>query len=192
MLELTRQEQLMPDNSELPPSPPTFESGPVIDPSPTAVPAVPRPTAPAPPSTTSSPWFPHFDAPSAASAGPPPVGTAPPRARRAAPHGRTRAIVGGSSVAAFLAILAAVGIHGRSQPAANVTAANDGSATSFDPGFVRPNLGQGSLGSPYGGSQSGGFGSSQDDPFSQGFSGGGFSATPGTGAGSAHTRSHGS
>ena len=180
------------NNFELPPTPPTSGSGPVIDPSSTVVPAVPRPTAPAPPSTTSSPWFPHFDAPSAASAGPPPVGTAPPRARRAAPHGRTRAIVGGSSVAAFLAILAAVGIHGRSQPAANVTAANDGSATSFDPGFVRPNLGQGSLGNPYGGSQSGGFGSSQDDPFSQGFSGGGFSATPGTGAGSAHTRSHGS
>ena len=205
MLELTRQEQLMPDNSELPPSPPTFESGPAIDPSSTAVPAEPRPTAPAPPSATSSPWFPHFDAPSAAPAGAPPVGTAPPRARRVALHSRTRAIVGGGSVAAFLAILAAVGIHGRSQPA-NITAANDGSATSFDPGFVRPNLGQGGSGNAYGGSQPGGFGSTYDDPFgsrsgsgaasgnpfSPGFSGGGFSATPGTGAGSAHTRSHGS
>jgi hypothetical protein len=109
-------------------------------------------------------------------------------------------------VAAFLAILAAVGIHGRTQPAASVTAGNDGSATSFDPGFVRPNFGPGSLGNRYGSSQSGGLGSSQDDPFgsqsgsgatgdnpfSRGFSGGGFSATPGTGGGSAHTRSHGS
>jgi len=100
--------------------------------------------------------------------------------RRASAVGRTRAVVGGTAVAAFLAILAAVGIHGRSQPASNVTA-NDGAATRFDPGLVRPGLGQ-----------YGQYGSSSDDPSSRGFSGGGFSATPGAGGGSAHTRSHGS
>jgi hypothetical protein len=170
----------MADTFELPPSPPTAGSGPVIDPSSTAVPAEPRPTAPAPPSATSSPWYPHFDPPLAAPAGPQ-AGTAPVRARRAA-NTRTRVIVGGTSVAVFLAILAAVGIHGRSQqPASTVSAGSDGgSAPGFDPGVVSPNLGQGTYGDPYG------------DPFARGFSGGGFSAVPGLGSGSAHTRSHGS
>jgi len=170
---------------ELPPSPPTAQSGPVIDPSSTAVPAAPRPTAPVPPSTTSSPWYPAFEPPSAAPAGPP-VSTAPARARRLAKT-RTRAIVGGTSIAAFLAILAAVGLHGGSQPASTVST-NDDPAGRFDPGFVVPNGGQGSFGS------SGGLGSasSNADPFSRGFSGGGFSATPGSGGSSAHTRSHGS
>jgi hypothetical protein len=172
----------------------------VIDPSSTAVPAEPRPTAPAPPSTTSSPWFPQFEVPSAAPAGDRPVSTAPARARRAAALSRTRAVVGGTSIAAFLAILAAVGINGRSQPVSSVTAGNDGSATGFGSGIAGPNLGQGSLGGRYGGSQSGGLGSTLgdpsgstgDNPFSPGFSGGGFSATPGAGGGTAHTRSHGS
>ena len=83
------------NNFELPPTPPTTESGPVIDPSSTAVPAAPRPTAPAPPSTTSSPWHPDFELPPAAPAGPA-VRTAPARARRAAANSRTRAIVGGA------------------------------------------------------------------------------------------------
>jgi hypothetical protein len=135
------------------------------------------------------------------------TGTAPARARRAT-NTRTRAIVGGSSVAAFLAILAAVGIHDRSQPASNVSTGDNGAATSVDPGFVQPGLGQGTFGNRFGGfgssqddpygSSAGdpfgqsGSGSSSDSPFSPGFSGGGFSATPGTAGGSAHTRSHGS
>ena len=161
----------MPDpNPELPPSPPTSGSGPVIDPSSTAVPAVPRPMAPAPPSATPSPWFPHFEPPSAAPAGPRPVTTASARARRAAAGQRTRAVVGGASVAAFLAILAAVGLHGEAQPASNASTGGDGSTTGLDPGFVRPNPGQGAFGSRSGG----------------------FSATPGSGGGSAQTRSHGS
>ncbi|HZQ78585.1 MAG TPA: hypothetical protein VFE55_14720 [Acidimicrobiia bacterium] len=180
---------------ELPPSPPTAQAGPVIDPSSTAVPGEPRPTAPAPPSAA-SPWYPNFDRPPVRPAGPA-VSTAPARARRAAGHHRTRAIVGGASLASFLAILAAVGLHGGSQPASNATTTGGDSPATFDPGFVRPDLGQGSFGS--GGSGSGsssgsGFGSgsgSTTNPFSRRF-GGGFSATPGSGGGSADTRSHGS
>src|SRR5437763_170516 len=56
------------NNFELPPTPPTSGLGPVIDPSSTAVPAEPRPTAPAPPSTTSSPWRPRFENPPASAA----------------------------------------------------------------------------------------------------------------------------
>ena len=198
------------NNFELPPTPPTSGSGPVIDPSSTAVPAVPRPTAPAQPSTTSSPWYPDFETPTAsaaAAAASSAAGATPGRARRGA-NRRTRAIVGGTSVAAFLAILAAVGIHDRGQPASAVSTGDNGSATSLDPGFVQPNLGGGTFGGrfgglgssqdPYGssagdpfGSQSGS-GSASDSPFSGGFSGGGFSATPGGAGGAAHTRSHGS
>jgi hypothetical protein len=101
------------------------------------------------------------------------MGPAPARARRAASASRTRAVVGGASVATFLAVLAAVGLHGRTQPASNVTAGNDGAVTNVDPGLVLPDAGPG-------------------DPFSRDYSGGGFSATPGSGGGSAHTRSHGS
>jgi len=185
------------NNFELPPTPPTSGLGPVIDPSSTAVPAEPRPTAPAPPSTTSSPWRPRFENPPASAApARPPVGTTPARGRRPA-NIRTRAIVGGTSVAAFLAILAAVGIHDSFQPASNVSAGDNGPATSVDPGSVQPGLGQGSFGNRFGGSGSPqddpyGSGSSRDSPFSPGFTGGGFSATPGTAGGSAHTRSHGS
>ena len=157
---------------ELPPTPPTAQSGPVIDPSSTAVPAAPRPTAPVPPSTTSSPWYPDFELPSAAPAGPA-VSTAPARARRAAANSRTRAIVGGASVVSFLAVLAAVGLHGGSQPASNAGTTDGDSPASFDPGFVRPDLG------------------SSTSPFSRRFSGG-FSATPGSGGSSPDTRSHGS
>ena len=74
----------MPDPLEPPPSPPTAQSGPVIDPSATAVPEVARPTAPAQSSTTPSPWFPEFDPPSAAPARPEPVSMAPARPRRLA------------------------------------------------------------------------------------------------------------
>jgi hypothetical protein len=189
MLEAPPQEPAMPDhNPELPPSPPTSGSGPVIDPSSTAVPAVPRPMAPALPSATSSPWSPQFETPSTAPAGPRPVRTAPARARRAA--SRTRAVVGGTSVAAFLAILAAVAVHGDAQPASTVSTGADGTAGGFDPGFVRPDLGQGTIGNGSGNSPSG-TGSRSVNPFSGRFSGG-FSATPGTGGGSAQTRSHGS
>ena len=202
----------MPDlTRDLPPSPPTSGSGPAIDPSSTAVPAVPRPTAPAPPSATSSPWLPHFEMPAAAAAaavaGAGPASTGPAKVRRRATLTRTRAVVGGTSVAAFLAIVAAVGVHGGSQPASVVSAGNDGSTTGLDPGLVRPNLGQspsgngsGSVGSssrgPFGSSSGGagassGAGSGTTSPFSGGLSGG-FSATPGTGRGSAQTRSHGS
>ncbi|MDQ1498435.1 MAG: hypothetical protein QOI86_1775 [Actinomycetota bacterium] len=161
----------MPDhNPELPPSPPTSGSGPVIDPSSTAVPVVPRPMAPALPSATSSPWSPQFETPSTAPAQPRPVRTAPARGRRAAAAARTRAVVGGASVAAFLAILAAVAVHGDAQPASTVSTGADGTAGGFDPGFVRPDVGQGTFGNRSGG----------------------FSATPGTGGGSAQTRSHGS
>ena len=194
------------NNFELPPAPPTFGSGPVIDPSSTAVPDVPRPTASAPPSTPSSPWSPDFETPTAPAAAAA-VGATPGRRRRGA-NSRTRAIVGGTSVAAFLAILAAVGIHDRGQRVSAVSTGDNGSATSLDPGFVQPNLGGGTFGGrfgglgssqdPYGssagdpfGSQSGS-GSASDSPFSGGFSGGGFSATPGGAGGSAHTRSHGS
>ena len=157
----------MADNTfELPPTPPTTPSGPAIDPSSTAVPAAPRPTAPAPPSTTSSPWHPHFELPSPAPAGPA-AGRAPAGARRAAVTNRTRVIVGGASVASFLAILAAVGLHGGSQPASNVNTTTNGDSLQTEP-----------------------FGSS-DNPFSRRFSGG-FSATPGSGSGSPNTRSHGS
>ena len=172
----------MPDiNPELPPSPPTPQSGPVIDPSSTAVPVEPRPTAPVPPSTARSPWYPHFDTPSAAPAGLPPMGTAPARARRTAAEtrSRTRAVVGGASVVTFLAVLAAIGIHDRSQPASNTTG-GDGASTSFDPGIVVPNLSGGGTGLD-----------TSQDPFSGRFSGG-FSATPGSGGTSSHTRSHGS
>src|SRR5438477_9883791 len=73
------------NNFELPPTPPTSGLGPVIDPSSTAVPAEPRPTAPAPPSTTSSPWRPRFENPPASAApARPPAGTTPPRAPRPA------------------------------------------------------------------------------------------------------------
>src|SRR5207244_2150587 len=98
------------NNFELPPTPPTSGSGPVIDPSSTAVPAVPRPTAPAQPSTTSSPWYPDFETPTAsaaAAAASSAAGATPGRARRGA-NRRTRAIGGGTSVAPFLALLAAV------------------------------------------------------------------------------------
>lgn len=179
---------------ELPPTPPTPGSGPVIDPSSTAVPAEPRPTAPAPPSATTTPWYPDFErpAPGAAAAGVA-VESAQARPRRnaAATRLRTRAIVGGTSVAAFLAVLAGVAVHGQTQPASNVSAdtgsPGNGSAGTVDPNLVQPNAG-GSLG---------GLGSSQDpfgssDPFSRRFSGGGFSATPGTPGGSGQTRSHGS
>ena len=71
------------------------------------------------------------------------------------------------TVLVSLATLAAVGIHDRGQTASAVSTGDNGSATSLDPGFVQPNLGGG-------------------------FSGGGFSATPGGAGGSAHTRSHGS
>ncbi|HEY4408353.1 MAG TPA: hypothetical protein VGO87_00610 [Acidimicrobiia bacterium] len=160
----------MADNTfELPPTPPTAESGPAIDPSSTAVPAAPRPTAPVPPSTTSSPWYPSFELPSAAPAGLAAT-TASARARRAAVANRTRMIVGGASVASFVAILAAVGLHGGSQPASNVNATQGDSSASLDPGS-----GSGST----------------DSPFSRRF-GGGFSATPGSGSSSPNTRSHGS
>jgi hypothetical protein len=205
MLEVPPLEPAMPDhNPELPLTPPTSGSGPVIDPSSTAVPAVPRPMAPAPPSATSSPWSPQFATPSAAPAGPRPVRTAPARARRAAAAARTRAVVGGTSVAAFLAILAAVAVHGDAQPASTVNTGADGTASGFDPGLVRPSLGQGAFeNSPGGSSSLDPFGSSPGSssgtttPYSRGFSGGGFpgggfSATPGTGGASAHTRSHGS
>jgi hypothetical protein len=116
------------------------------------------------------------------------VSTAPARSRRATslsiagrtlPLNRTRAIVGGTSVAAFLAILAGVGLADRSEPKSTVrtaggTTADDGATTAVDPGLVRPNAGRGGT-----------------SPFSRGFSGG-FSATPGAGAGSPNTRSHGS
>jgi hypothetical protein len=175
-------------NPDLPPIPPTAESGPVIDPSSTAVPAEPRPTAPAPPPATSTPWYPDFERPSAAAAAAGPVNRPPAPARRtsAANRFRTRAIVGGTSVAAFLAVLAGVAVHGRTQPASNVSADN-GATSSVDPNFVQPNVSGG-----FGGQDSsqGPFGSS--DPFSRRFSGGGFSATPGTPGGSAQTRSHGS
>jgi hypothetical protein len=176
-------------NAELPPIPPTAKSGPVIDPSSTAVPAEPRPTAPAPPPATSTPWYPDFERPStqAASAGAA-ANPAAARARRTAADTRlrTRAIVGGTSVAAFLAVLAGVAVHDHGHPASNVSADN-GATTGVDPNFVPPNAGGGF----------GGLGSSQDpfgssDPFSRRFSGGGFSATPGTPGGSAQTRSHGS
>jgi hypothetical protein len=203
MLENMFEEQPMSDTTELPPTPPTSEAGPVIDPSSTVAPSEPRPTAPVPPSTTSSSWRPDFAFPSAAPAGPGPVGTAPARARRAAAITRTRAIVGGTSVAAFLAILAAVGLHGRTQPASSLRTGDDGSGSSstLDPGFVRPNLGGGrfggsasdpfgsSYGDPFGGSPSASDGT---DPFGGGVSGGGFSATPGSGSAIPHTRSHGS
>src|SRR5438105_2368330 len=120
------------NNFELPPAPPTFGSGPVIDPSSTAVPDVPRPTASAPPSTTSSPWSPDFETPTAPAAAAA-VGATPGRRRRGA-NSRTRAIVGGTSVAAFLAILAAVGIHDRGQRVSAVSTGDNGSATSLDPG----------------------------------------------------------
>ena len=131
------------------------------------------------------------------------MGATPGRARRGA-NRRTRAIVGGTSVAAFLATLAAVGIHDRGQTASAVSTGDNGSATSLDPGFVQPNLGGGTFGGRFGGlgSSQDPYGSSAGDPFgSQSgsgsasdspFSGGGFSATPGGAGGSAHTRSHGS
>ena len=160
-------------NPHLPPTPPTAESGPAIDPSSAAGPVAPRPTAPAPPPATSSPWAPNFELPPAAPAGPA-VGTAPARARRAAAHTRTRAIVGGATAASFLAILAAVGLHGGSQPASNVNTTNGDSPAGFDSGF--------DSGSGLG---------STTNPFSRRF-GGGFSATPGSGTSSPNTRSHGS
>src|SRR5581483_29523 len=93
----------------------------------TAVPVESRPTAPAPPSATSSPWYPDFERPSAvaaAAAGGAAVNPAPARPRRTAADNRlrTRVIVGGTSVAAFLAILAGVAVHDHSQPASNVSA----------------------------------------------------------------------
>ncbi len=176
---------------ELPPTPPTPTAGPVIDPSSTAVPAEPRPTAPAPPSATTTPWYPDFERPApgaAAGAAAAAVRPAPGRARRTAAESRlrTRAIVGGTSVAAFLAVLAGVAVHGRTQPASNVSA-DTGSAGTVDPNFAQPGTGGGL----------GGAGTSQDpfgssDPFSRRFSGGGFSATPGTPGSSGQTRSHGS
>jgi len=174
-------------NSQLPPTPPTAESGPPIDPSSAAGPVAPRPTAPAPPPSTSSPWYPQFELPSAAPAGRS-VGTAPARTRRAAARARTRAIVGGASAASFLAILAAVGLHGGSQPASNANTTGGDSPASFDPGFVRPDIGGNTFGS--GASDSGGSGSTTS-PFSRRF-GGGFSATPGSGSSAPNTRSHGS
>jgi uncharacterized membrane protein YgcG len=146
--------------------------------------------APAPPSATSSPRSPQFETPAAA-AGPRRGRTPPHRARRAAATARTRAVVGGTSVAAFLAILAAVAVHGDAQPASTVSTGADGTASGFDPGFVRPDLGQGTFGNSSGNSSSG-TGSRSTNPFSGRFSGGGFSATPGTAGGSAQTRSHGS
>ena len=164
----------------LPPEPPTSASEPAIDPSSAAVPAVPRPLAPTPPPTTHPPSFPHFAA--APTAGPEPVSTAPAGARRAsagavaraAALNRTRAIVGGASVAAFLAILAAVGIHGRAEPASTVRAGSDNAGTSADDSQpAQPEY------TPV--------------PFGRRFSGGGFSATPGSGSsGVPNTRSHGS
>ena len=174
---------------ELPPTPPTPEAGPVIDPSSTAVPAEPRPTAPAPPSATTTPWYPDFERPApgaAAAAAAVPRPPARPRRTAAESRLRTRAIVGGTSVAAFLAVLAGVAVHGRTQPASNVSA-DTGSAGTVDPNFVPPDTG-GGLGGP--GSSQDPFGSS--DPFSRRFSGGGFSATPGTPGSSGQTRTHGS
>jgi hypothetical protein len=176
----------MADHSpELPPIPPTAESGPVIDPSSAAVPAEPRPTTPAPPSATSTPWYPDFERPSAAAAARPAINPASARPRRSPADSRfrTRAIVGGTSVAAFLAVLAGVAVHGHAPPASNVSVDN-GATSGVDPNFTPPGVG-------------GGFGSAQDqfgssDPFSRRFSGGGFSASPGTPGGSAQTRSHGS
>jgi|GEM_PF-6420218 len=165
---------------ELPPTPPTAEAGPAIDPSSTAVPAGPRPTAPAPPPATSTPWYPDFERPSAGAAATPgpALNPAPARRRRSTADTRlrTRAIVGGTSVVAFLAVLAGVAVHDHAQPASDVSVDN-GQATTVDPNFVPPDAG-------------GGLGSAQD-PFSRRF-GGGFSATPGTPDGSAQTRSHGS
>ncbi|HEV7534582.1 MAG TPA: hypothetical protein VGP90_03040 [Acidimicrobiia bacterium] len=87
--------------------------------------------------------------------------------------------VGGASVASFLAILAAFGLHGGSQPASNATTTGGDSPA----GVVLPDLGQGSSS----GSSSG----STTNPFSR-RSGGGFSAAPGSGSSSPNTRSHGS
>jgi len=183
-------------NPELPPIPPTAESGPVIDPSPTAVPAEPRPAVPAPPPATSPPWYPDFERPSAgaAAAAGPAVNRPParPRRRPADTRLRTRAIVGGTSVAAFLAILTGVAVHDRGQPASTVSADN-GATGGADPNFVPPNAGgfggSGSSPDPFGSS---GSDSGARDPFSRRFPGGGFSAGPGTPGGSAQTRSHGS
>ena len=162
-------------NPQLPPTPPTAESGPAIDPSSAAGPVAPRPTAPAPPPATASPWYPQFELPSAAPAGRA-LRTAPTRTRRAAVHTRTRAIVGGASAASFLAILAAVGLHGGPQPASKANTTGGDSPASVDPGF---------------GSDSGSGSGSTTSPFSR-RSGGGFSATPGSGGSSPNTRSHGS
>jgi len=173
---------------ELPPTPPTPEAGPVIDPSSTAVPVEPRPTAPAPPSATTTPWYPDFERPAPGAAAAAVVNPASTRPRRTAADTRlrTRAVVGGTSVAAFLAVLAGLAVHDHTQPASDVSAHN-GSAGTVDPNFVPPNLG-GGLGGP--GSSQDPFGSS--DPFSRRFSGGGFSAIPGTPGTSGQTRSHGS
>jgi len=84
-------------------------------------------------------------------------------------------------VAAFVAILAAVGIHGGTQPASTVSTGDPsgaggtldgGGAATLDPGTGTPSL--------------------NPSPFSRRFSGGGFSATPGSGSGIPNTRSHGS
>lgn len=193
---------------ELPPTPPTPAAGPVIDPSSTAEPEVPRPMAPERPSTTSSPWTPQFEMPPAAPAGPFPhpgaasaagpgsVSTAPARTRRRAsrprrllPLNRTRAIVAGSSAAAFVAILTGVALADHTEPGSSVnrTSADDqspsssgSSSSSVDPGLVRPYLGGGDS-----------TGSGATSPFPRGLSGG-FSAVPGPGSASPNTRSHGS
>ena len=128
---------------------------------------------------------------------------APARPRRTAAENRlrTRAIVGGTSVAAFLAVLAGVAVHDHRQPASNVSA-DTGASNSVDPSLVQPGVsngfgGQASSQDPFGSSSSDPFGSSgsaagSTNPFSGRFSGGGFSATPGTPGASSQTRSHGS
>jgi hypothetical protein len=144
----------------IPLTPPTPAEGPVIDPSSTAVPEVPRPTAPVRPSTST----------------------------RAAALNRTRKIVGGASLAAFAAILAAVGLHPRAEPASTVRPAgnegssssgssNPGSSDSVDPGLVRPYSGRGS--------------GAVTSPFSPGFPGVS-PATPGAAGTAPNTRSRGS
>ncbi|HVW34791.1 MAG TPA: hypothetical protein VHL53_19820 [Acidimicrobiia bacterium] len=176
-----------PEFQDLPSTPPTPASGPAIDPSSTAVPFEPRPTAPAPPSTTPSAWFPEFvvplSAPAGAGSGDAAAGRR--RAGRDKKTNRTRAVVAGTSVAAFLVALAAVGLHGgppASAPA-TVRTGDDGPAATLDPGLIQPR-GSGTLG--------GTIGSSPSSPFSGRFGGGGFSATPGSGSGGPNTRSHGS
>jgi hypothetical protein len=116
--------------------------------------------------------------------------------RRRAGDTRTRGVVLGASIAAFTGLLAAFGLHGRSEPTSTSTVPvgdDGGAATSPDPGtIVPPGLGRGRFRSPLGGSTSGSDGSTGTAPFSAGPSTGGFSATPGAGRGSPDTSSRAS